>query len=697
MNSLIYYRDLANIIPEYYVVHYKFNPTGISGDYVLNYGNYPEISGNITNKQLVNIENNFGLYFNKTNPSTVTIPPHDSYKANEVFTFLLNYKQYSNSSSVIISNMLVSGGNKLGFNICTNKYNDLAIEYYRNGTDYTLLETNFNLDTKGILLIKGTSSQITLGYYNLTLDRIQQESFALDLSGNYFQSGIRIGNSISTKYFPYEGYISDFVFVNRNINDTELQILSDQFVNEVREGYVYTLFSERYSSNLPPFVSGLFGQFDQISQSCLDNSFIENTGYISGEITGEIINNNHSLSGIVQINNYEKLKEPLQQFFAGIKITGQLTGYREVQNITGHQDVKLANIYNFCKNEKIDFIIRSGLFETRQVVDRITDLTGYVEETVTIPTGTFIFTGYNSGISLNFQENNQSNIKYIYQFEIKHNLSYITKDESIKFFTNNFNTGFFVSKITDFGYEKDYIITPKESFIKSLGVEKLIINYPLSQDDIVEIYSFDKSAKGLMINQDMYLSKASKNIYIGPKAIEKSVSLNGLNQIPNINYTINGNNILFQKPDLISTDYLNFNHVINSASILTIQYSGQDNIFNGSRDFVYLNGQKLISGINYNIINNQTLMDKNNTLATGIIYAFNSNYQFKFITGNVNLYNLYDNNRFFKGSNIVWINGLQLNKEYFIEVSENDPFYNPVFEAKKTVTIYDNDNQYFNQ
>lgn len=699
MNSLVYYRDLANIIPEYYVVHYKFNLTGISGDYALNYGNYPEISGKILNKNLIHFENDFGLYFNKDNPSKVLVPPHESYRQNEVYTFLLNYKKSINSSSVIISNMFFSGNSKLGFNICTNKYNDLAIEYYRNGSDYTLLETNFNLDTKGILLIKGTSSQISLGYYNLTLDNIYQESFALDLSGNYFQSGIQIGDSVSTKYSPYEGYISDFVFVNRNINDTELQILSDQFINEVKEGYVYTLFSERYSSNLPTFVSGLFGQFNQISQTCLDNAFIENTGYISGEVTGEIINNIHTLSGTIEIKNYEKTKAPIQQFFAGIKVTGQLTGYREVISITGYKDIKLTNIYDFCRNENVDFIIRSGLLETRQVIDRLTDLTGYVEENVTIPTGTFIFTGYNSGILLNFQESNLPNTKYLYQFEIKHNLSYITKDESIRFFDNNLNTGFFVSKTTDFGYEKDYVITPKISFIRTLGIEKLIIDYPLNEADIIEIYNFHKDTKGLMVNQDLYLSKATKNIFIGPKAIEKSVSLNGINQIPNINYNINGSNIILKDIELINTDYLNFNDIINTSSILNIEYYGQDEIINGSRDFIYLNGQKLISGINYNVLNNITFINKSNTLApSGTIYAFNSKYKFTSTTGNVNVYNLYsNNNRFFKGSNIVWLNGVQLNKNTFIEVSQNDPFYNPVFETKKTVTIYDNDNQYFNQ
>jgi len=702
MNNIAYFKELANISDLNYIVHYDFNEKSFSGAYVLNSGYYSGLSGFVENKQLVNTLIHSGyIKFDKNNPSKINIPTGSSYTTSDAYTFILNYEQTGNNVATIFSSLYQKNGKKFGFNICINQYNDLAIEYYRNGIDYTLKETNFNLDTKGLFFVKGNTAQINFGYYNITLNKLIQESYSVELQDYIFESGITIGESIETIYGRYNGLLKNFIFINRNINDTELQIILDQFIYVPEETYVYQLYNDVYSSSFSsPFVSGIFNEFSQFSNSCLTKTFLEQSGNIKGLITGETINGINYISGKINFYNYESLKEPLEQFFAGVKVTGKLTGYEERLSLTGYQDIEFAKIYDACKDERTNFILRSGLFGPVQVITGIENLTGYVEETYFIPKGTIVLTGYESGVNKTFSISNENDIKYIYQFEIQNNLSYLSRIENIEFISSPLNESFSVSRTSDYGYEKTISLIKNNKFIQSLGVENLIINYDLSSTDIIEIYNFDKNSTNLLINEKLYLSRASRNVYIGLNERQKSINFNGLNQIPNLNYSIIPSNILLNY-SLENSDYIDMDHIKNTGSELVFEYIGQNEIINGKRDFIYLNGQKLISGINYNINNNKTIINKDNTPSTGIIHAFNSLYGFNTITGDEGFYSLSKEEsdyiyRFFKGSNLVWLNGVKLNKEDFIEVSKNDPFYNPVFNTKPDVIIYDNDQAFFN-
>ena len=100
---------------------------------------------------------------------------------------------------------------------------------------------------------------------------------------------------------------------------------------------------------------------------------------------------------------------------------------------------------------------------------------------------------------------------------------YLSKIENVEFISSPLNESFSVTRTSDYGYEKTISLLKNNKFVKSLGVENLIINYNLSPADIIEIYNFDKNSNDLLIKERLYLSRASKNIYIGLNERKKSI------------------------------------------------------------------------------------------------------------------------------------------------------------------------------
>jgi len=697
MNKIQYFKDLANVNFGDYVFHFNFTGDNSSTDaYRLNNsGDYSNLSGYFSR---------FSLSTDFSDQITFYTLPSDAYSDSEEYTFLFNYEGPQSLPCNLFSTIVEESNTKVGFAISINHYNDLAIEYYKDGIEYNLYETDLNLDTKGLLFIKGNKSSVNIGIYNLTKGSLTQESFPIELSG-IILSGIRIGSldypTFSKTNADFNGKLKDFVFLKKNINDTELEILFNQFVYNIEDAYEYNLFSERYSSNLSPHTSGIFDTFTQFSNSCFTKTFIEQTGSINGLISGSTIGNTMGVSGKVNFNNYEVLKSPMNTFFTGIKKTGELVTTSSVTSLTGYKDEVLTQIYDFCQDKLIDFKFRSGLFKTVNV-DSVQNLFGYVEETITLPTGTVVLTGFETILNPDYitpvNPDNQ-NLNYVYSFDIVNNINYITKTESLTFVGASVDPDFTVNRTSEFGFRKVIRLSRLNNFINELGVENVIINNILDQNDIVEIYNISKTGSNVVLNDPLYISNGSKNIYIGPSERSKIITFNGVTEFPVSDYTITNYNITSNR-GVDNKDFLDLDFVKDSGSAVKFDYTGQNTEPNVGRDFLFLNGIKLISGYQYNLSQSNVNFINENIPVTGSIDGFNVLIGYTRYTGYNNFFNIYaingNNNRFFKGSNVIYLNGIKLNFDSFLETSVNDPFYNPTFSDKTDVTIYNNEDNFFN-
>ena len=114
-------------------------------------------------------------------------------------------------------------------------------------------------------------------------------------------------------------------------------------------------------------------------------------------------------------------------------------------------------------------------------------------------------------------------------------------------------------------------------------------------------------------------------------------------------------------------------------------------ILTGKKDFLYLNGQKLISGINYiqSGANSYTNINNTSVSITGNITAYNSVLNYILLTGNVYSYTL--PRLYPKNTSSVYINGVKQDRIDFIEKSNFDPINDPLFLENKGKNIYNTD------
>jgi hypothetical protein len=206
----------------------------------------------------------------------------------EQFTFIYSYEKTNNSPCVLFSNLNTgSNGKYYGFNVCVSNYNNILIEYYDTNNELKYLTTNYNLDTKGILSVRGYSNNIFISYYNAAFDNFYTESFEIDNNITPNVTGSIVLGSGKFSNFPnYSGYVKDFILIDQNITDFQLNNVIDQFVYNLNSYYTLLLDNEFYGyTNYPENITHIFNSYSGIT-GCFSNQFLDNTGVISGSITG---------------------------------------------------------------------------------------------------------------------------------------------------------------------------------------------------------------------------------------------------------------------------------------------------------------------------------------------------------------------------------------------------------------------------
>lgn len=293
----------------------------------------------------------------------------------------------------------------------------------------------------------------------------------------------------------------------------------------------------------------------------------------------------------------------------------------------------------------------------------------------------------------------QNEIYYNYDFSVKNLTDFrskIEKIENIKFKNENITPlkEYSMSKVTSLGFDRIVELNKQNNYINTFGIEEITINRYLDANDWIEIYNFNlNESYAVSVNKLAYLSNSSNNIFVGEDSVLKFLTFNGVGQLEVVDYDDLNNQFIDPKINTDSKDLIDINQI--RTGDFYFNYTGQNFQILPIKDFVYLNGQKLISGYHYNFSSNNINFNTGNILVTGLIYSFNSLLPYARYTGLGEYY--YDlNKRFQKYTNIVWLNGLKLPYKDYLETSYNDSFYEPEFKKEPNKSIYFNENSYFN-
>jgi len=382
-------------------------------------------------------------------------------------------------------------------------------------------------------------------------------------------------------------------------------------------------------------------------------------------------------------------------------IVSQISGYENqvlFSGVTGYNTGWYKDIPDFCGTGFPLYLV-SGIIGviTGDVLTGIDIITSSSSSQKIVLANQTYQTGFSSGIY-----NVSKTGNYIYQFSYTNNGSSIDGLETL-YLDSGYHTlqsknilvqnnSLIATKNSNLQYTKNYFLTRNIEFLQDLGVDLLLINQYLDAKDIIEIYLFQiNSGLNISLNNGLSMSKASKDFRFDATGLNYSVNLNGVAQTTGNNYTISNINLgspvsLYEFNDNLEGDLAKTGEVL-------FNYTGQTGQALSKKDFLYLNGQKLISGYQYNFGSTTISFITGNIPVTGLVHGFNSLINYIRYTGNMYTFDL---PRFSKNSELIWLNGIKLRSDSYYEISENDKFYNPTFYDKSPVTIYNNTDNYFN-
>jgi len=382
-------------------------------------------------------------------------------------------------------------------------------------------------------------------------------------------------------------------------------------------------------------------------------------------------------------------------------IVSQISGFENqvlFSGVTGYNTGWYKDIPDFCGTGFPLYLI-SGIIGviTGDVLTGIDITTSTSTSQKLVLSNTTYQTGFSSGIY-----NASKTGNYIYEFNYTNNGSSIDGLETL-YLDSGYHTlqsknildpdnSLIATKNSNLQYTKNYVLTRNIAFLQDLGVDLLLINQYLDENDIIEIYLFQiNSGLNISLNNGLAMSKASKDFRFGTTGLNYSVNLNGVAQTTGNNYTVSNINVgspisLYEFNDNLEGDLAKTGEVL-------FNYTGQTGQALSKKDFLYLNGQKLISGYQYNFGSTTISFITGNIPVTGLVHGFNSLINYIRYTGNMYSFDL---PRFSKNSELIWLNGIKLKSDSYYEISENDKFYNPTFYDKSTVIIYNNTDNYFN-
>jgi hypothetical protein len=417
--------------------------------------------------------------------------------------------------------------------------------------------------------------------------------------------------------------------------------------------------------------------------------------YITGQQVKNLVSGNAYFNYTIEVERPTIITETITT------IVSQISGYENqvlFSGVTGYNTGWYKDIPDFCGTGFPLYLI-SGIIGTitGDVLTGIDITTSSSSSQRLVLSNQTYQTGFSSGIYTSVKTGN-----YIYKFNYTNNGTDVNGLESL-YLDSGYHTEqsknildiencLVTNKNTTLNYNKNYTLEKNIDFLKDFGVDLLLINQLIDNKDIIEIYLFKiNSGLNVDLNNSLLMSKSSKDFRFNNSGLNYSVNLNGVAQITGSNYTISNTTLgspvsFYEFSDNLDGDFI-------KTSEFLLNYTGQTGQALSKKDFLYLNGQKLISGYQYNFASSAVSFVTGNIPVTGLIYGFNVLVDYDVYTGNMYTFDL---PRFSKNSELIWLNGIKLRSDSYYEISENDSFYNPIFSDKTAVNIYNNTDNYFN-
>lgn len=603
------------------------------------------ISGNNSNLVYPEKSVQFGLTGNLNNANTFyqyygtgffdgnTIISFDQpINFNNNYTFLFSYEKQRAQDEILLSSFLGNSNDTYsGFYIGINDANKIYFRYWNPVEGAFTFTYSKILSDKNLVFLSRNSSTFSIGSFNNSLRIFDIENFDIYENAILQSDRLYIGGTNVTN--------------NLNQNSSNFSGLMDRFylINNLPLIYINTISSGFYASPISPQ--------GYMEQTCFETGYNITSGYITTGITGTFIE--EILTGSYEITGLQEVQ----------------TGYC-YQGLTGYNVVQVGTFINNCGNQQIIYnkIPLSG--EICEYWNIGVPSSGWVPRT---EYQTVSLTGFISG-----------------DVDIR-----ITGLECQSFFV----------KTGDFNY---YINT---GYLESLSYPEISLFFNInSPQDLIEIYNENFSTQDKKYNQLLRFNNILGNhFYIdeiidgknkillfanGQCLIDSGYNIQNIGyeviRSPNLDYFLTGNYIETKKA-FTEQDYIYYDYFSGDFNAFPINQHSSGSIINAdfNQSFVFLNGQKLVSGVHYinNILNLNIFPGSNYII---IKKTPNLNYT-SGSAGTLKINKNYNHN-----CSQVYFNGIkQLIKNNYIENSRFDRISGNFNFKEGLDFIYNNSNDFF--
>ena len=553
-------------------------------------------------------------------------------------TILFSYEKRRPGNEILMSSISGNSFNTYsGFCIGVNDANKLYFKYWNPVEGPFTFVYSKVLSDKNLMIFNRNTNNLSIGRLNSNTLDFDLEQF--NFKNNSFRESDRLilggmPNNIpwvGENLLNFSGYFDDFYI---------FQNLPFEYRNYYVSGLLYS-------------PTGVSGSFQTV---CYTTGYIYDSGFSYSGVTG------YALSPYL---------------ITGTGITGygaQVTGF-SYSGITGYANISLGFFNDACKNTFQIF--------TQQPLSGL--ITSNFTGTISL-TGLIITTGYN-------------------QVELT---GLITGSEQKYFTGEKCETLLIGSTNPLFRYNSSYLNSLSFSEI-SLFSEINVL------DDLVEIYYDTGTNSGIYnknLNYDIinsnnnYSTQFNDNInspsgvllYLNGQIIVNSGFNNivdGYNNytVPNLDY-YNTGNLFYMLNNVSEDDNVFYDYFTGNSEVIGITgwNSGEqltNRNFNNA--FVFLNGEKLLSGIDYTGQNTIII-----NIPSGNHFIFIKNVpNFQYLTGNNSTLRLLNNN-LKEGFSQVYFNGIK--QKLFLNYIENsiyDMISGNFYENNNNFIIYNNTNDFF--
>lgn len=616
-SGINYYLNLLDLNEEALRIFYDFSSSSDSVIYSVSNGK-PEYSGIVNNGAgFFGSISGSGL-FNRDSGTYIEVQNSNSGLHSDNWTMVFSQKTNKNFGenigSVLFSS-LEGDAIKSGFLIGINDANKIYFESFSNLGPQIRTSRNI-IGEKNLFSVNLSPNTVSFNYFNFNNKLVESESYSVNSnfileSDNWFLG--RALNYYGNEPSGFNGYLDGFLYFNQSLSKSNLQRLFSGFYSHPFE--IPAVTGAGPTGLVTGYENVLTGILSVTGFELIPELFI-NSGqpvevFVNNALTGEITQTGAIIEFLQNLPQYCENK-PDQEIFKWRFIDNSYIG------ITGYQSVFSGVIF---PNVTSGFNYSSGA------------LSGLVSGYITIPvinTGitTIELTGAQSGVSI----------------------------DSGKIFEYGMDSVTFLGNRGEGNDLQEIILFPNQHGLTDFNL----------------VASFDNAEQEFKLNQ-AFSTTGSTNIYLnGVFQLQSGYTESGSIYNPEIfisgDYFLSGllvlTNQFFDK-----NDYIVFDKNQNPEKTIELNFDGNTvNGFDSNQKQIFLNGQKIYSGIHYSASGDNFIPQGFVTGIEGRIFSMDEYTGQVSVTGNYDYYS----GKFPRNTSIYYLNGIRQDSRAYIEHTSID-------------------------